>query len=171
MESALAGEFRLQQFPFKTNDRDSRLAALLARLAEHGKAGRNAFGLYGGGGHFTLLTLENRRAMQGAAPDHGEAWRGLDVAVLHSLILERLLGIDQAKLAAKTNLDYLKDTGAAIQEAIARIDAGQAQCVLIMNPTGLAQVAAVAAAGEKMPQKSTFFHPKIFTGMVAMPLE
>jgi uncharacterized protein (DUF1015 family) len=40
-----------------------------------------------------------------------------------------------------------------------------------MNPTGVDQVAAVASAGEKMPQKSTFFHPKIFTGMVLMPLE
>jgi len=170
LETALAENFRLQQFPFKAEDRDSRLAALVARLAEQGRAGKNSFGLYGGGDHFTLLTLENPRAMQAAEPAHGEAWRGLDVAVLHSLILERLLGIDKAKLAAKTNLDYLKDHGAALAEAIARIDAGSAQGLFIMNPTGVRQVAAVASAGEKMPQKSTFFHPKIFTGMVLMPL-
>jgi uncharacterized protein (DUF1015 family) len=171
LEQALAADFRLQQFPFKAEDREARLASCLARLADEGKAGRNAFVLYGGGGRFTLATMENRKAMAAAEPAHGDAWRALDVAVLHTLILDRVLGIDKAKLAAKTNLDYLKDNGEAISEAIARIDAGGAQCVFVMNPTGVAQVAAVASAGEKMPQKSTFFHPKLFTGMVFLPLE
>jgi len=171
LEAALGADFRLQSFPFKGADREGRLRSVLAHLAEEGKAGRNAFALYGGGGRFTLLTLVNPRAMAAVEPAHGEAWRSLDVAVLHSLILERILGIDRAKLAAKTNLDYLKDNGEAIAEAVARIDAGKAQCVLVMNPTSVGQVAAVAGCGEKMPQKSTFFHPKLYTGMVFMPLE
>jgi uncharacterized protein (DUF1015 family) len=161
----------LTSYPFKPADRDARLAQLMNRLKECAAAGQNAFGLYGGGGRFTLAALKDGRAMKAVEPGHSDSWRSLDVAVLHSLILEKLLGIDRAKLAAHSNLDYLKDTGAAIGEAIARIDAGKAQCVFIMNPTGVAQVAAVALGGEKMPQKSTFFHPKIYTGMVAMPLE
>ncbi len=171
LEAALGADFRLQRFPFKKDDRDSRLASCLAHLAEEREAGRTAFVLYGGGARFTLVTLENAKAMAAAEPSHGEAWRTLDVAVLHTLILDRILGIDRAKLAAKTNLDYLKDNGQAIGEAIAEIDAGRAQCVFVMNPTDVAQVAAVASTGEKMPQKSTFFHPKLYTGMVLMPLE
>ncbi len=171
LEKRLEENFRVERVSFKPSERAKKLAGLLARLAELRRAGENAFVSYGGGGHFALLTLSRREAMKAAEPAHGEAWRALDVAVLHALILERLLGIDRARLAAKTNLDYLKDTGEAVSEAIARIDAGAAQCVFVMSPTGVDQVAAVASAGEKMPQKSTFFHPKIFTGMVLMPLD
>ena len=57
-----------------------------------------------------------------------------------------------------------------VQTCALPIYAGEAQCVFIMNATRVEEVAAVAAAGEKMPQKSTFFHPKIFTGGVLMPL-
>jgi len=171
IESALGEDFRLQSFIFKAGGREERLEGLLSRMAAHRAAGENAFGLYGGGGHFSLLVLKNPEAMRAAEPEHGAAWRKLDVAVLHSLILDRLLGIDREKLAAKSNLFYLKDTGEAIGEAIARIDAGEAQGLFMMNPTAVSEVAEVAGAGEKMPQKSTFFHPKIFTGMVMLPLE
>ncbi len=167
LEAALEEHFRVQRFVFRKGGRDGRLSSLLARMAGHRAAGENAFGLYGGGDHFSLLVLKDPGSMKAAEPDHGEAWRKLDVAVLHSLILDRLLGIDREKLAAKTNLFYLKDTG----EAVARIDAGEAQCLFMMNATGVSEVAEVAGTGEKMPQKSTFFHPKIFTGMVLLPLE
>jgi uncharacterized protein (DUF1015 family) len=171
LEEKLAAKFRIKKFVFKEGDREWRLKGLLERMAEHRGNGENAFGLYGGDKHFSLLVLKDAEAMGAAQPKHGEAWRKLDVAVLHSLILDELLGIDREKLAAKTNLDYLKDTGTAILQAIARVDAGEAQCVFIMNSTSVSEVAEVASTGEKMPQKSTFFHPKIFTGGVLMPLE
>ncbi len=171
LEEKLAEKFRIKKFIFKQDDREWRLKGLLERMAEHRANGENALGLYGGDSHFSLLVLKDDAAMGTAEPEHCEAWQKLDVAVLHSLILDALLGIDKAKLAAKTNLDYLKDTGAAISQAIEKIDAGGAQCVFIMNSTAVSEVADVATAGEKMPQKSTFFHPKIFTGGVLMPLE
>ncbi|MHC4914630.1 MAG: DUF1015 domain-containing protein [Planctomycetota bacterium] len=171
LESALAENFEVKSMSFEGDDRGWHLKGLLGQMAERRAAGENAFGLYGGGGRISLVVLKNAEAVKAAAPDHCEAWRELDVAVLHSLILEKLLGIDREKLAAKTNLDYLKDTGEAIESAVKRIDAGEAQCVFIMNSTAVKEVAAVATAGEKMPQKSTFFHPKIFTGGVLMPLE
>ena len=171
LEESLEEHFRIKKFFFRKGDRPARLKALLRRLAMFREEGSNAFGLYGGGDHFLLLILEDEKAMKAAEPSRGEDWRKLDVAVLHTLILDRLLGIDKQKLAAKTNLYYLKDTGAAIDGALERIDSGEAQCVFMMSATGVAEVAAVASGGEKMPQKSTFFHPKIFTGMVIMPLE
>jgi uncharacterized protein (DUF1015 family) len=171
LEEKLAADFSIKKFIFREDDREWRLRGLLERMAEHRANGENAFGLYGGGRHFSLLVLRDRAVMDAARPDRCAAWRRLDVAVLHALILERLLGIDRGKLEAKTNLDYLKDTGEAIGAAVSRVDSGGAQCLFIMNPTAVKEVAAVAAAGEKMPQKSTFFYPKVYTGGVLMPLE
>ena len=86
----------------------------------------------------------------------------LDVTLLHSLVLERLLGIDAAALEAETNVRYLKDT----QQAMSLNAAGEGQVTFMMEPTHLKQVKSVADAGECMPQKSTFFYPKIASGLV-----
>ncbi|MHB0946707.1 MAG: DUF1015 domain-containing protein, partial [Sedimentisphaerales bacterium] len=93
------------------------------------------------------------------------ASKSLDVVVLHKVILERLLGIGDAQLAGETNIEYIKDIGNAVDEAIAAVDKKEKQILFFMNPTKVEQVKAVAAENEKMPQKSTFFHPKIFTGL------
>jgi uncharacterized protein (DUF1015 family) len=86
----------------------------------------------------------------------------LDVTVLHDAILEGLLGIDRAAQEAKTNLDYIKDTG----KALAMTAEGKGQCCFLMNPTPVAQVKRVSDEGGFMPQKSTFFYPKIASGVV-----
>jgi uncharacterized protein (DUF1015 family) len=87
------------------------------------------------------------------------------VVVLHKLILEGLLGIGDAQLAGEANIEYIKDIGEAVDEAIAKVDSGEKQVLFFMNSTKVEQVKAVAAANEKMPQKSTFFYPKIFSGL------
>lgn len=94
------------------------------------------------------------------------ALTGLDVSILHSVILEQILGIDRAAQEAQTNIDYIKDT----QKALDRIAACEGQICFIMNPTRLDQVKAVSDAHEVMPQKSTFFYPKIASGMVINPI-
>jgi len=91
----------------------------------------------------------------------------LDVTVLHALVLERLLGIDRAAQEAQQNLSYVKDTA----DALARMQRGEAQLGFIMNPTRVEQVRHVADAGEVMPQKSTFFYPKIASGLVINPVD
>jgi uncharacterized protein (DUF1015 family) len=92
--------------------------------------------------------------------------RELDVAILHELILDHMLGIDRAAQEAKTNLRYMKK----LDEALAAADDPANQAVFLMNPTPVAQVHAVCRSGGKMPQKSTFFYPKILTGLVINPL-
>ncbi|MBT8494779.1 MAG: DUF1015 domain-containing protein, partial [Deltaproteobacteria bacterium] len=77
----------------------------------------------------------------------------LDVSVLHSLVLEDILGIDKAAQAAKTNIEYLKTDG----KAMAAIEAGKGQVCFMMRATPVSQVKACSDAGEFMPQKSTFF--------------
>jgi uncharacterized protein (DUF1015 family) len=91
----------------------------------------------------------------------------LDVSLLHGLVLERVLGIDRAAQEAQRNISYIKDT----RDALVRVERGEAQVGFIMNPTRVSQVRDVSDAGEVMPQKSTFFYPKIASGLVVNPLD
>lgn len=90
----------------------------------------------------------------------------LDVSVLHDLILANELGIDADKLAAGEHVGYTIHAG----EAIEKVESGAAQAAFLMRATPAKQVAEVAASGEKMPQKSTYFYPKLMTGLVLRPL-
>jgi len=144
-------------------DRDSTLASL-SKLAE--SPGVHAFGLYCIGA-FRLLRLKDAEIMGKLAPDRSDAWRSLDVAILHEVILEHILGITKEAQAAKTNLSYERYVDVAIE----RVDKGTHQFVLFMNPTKLAQIRDVAGRGEVMPQKSTDFYPKLITGLVCAQVD
>lgn len=86
----------------------------------------------------------------------------LDVTLLHSLVLEKVLGITPAAQEAQTNLRYVKDTTKAIAEAAKP----GTQAVFLMTPSAVDSVKQVADRGEIMPQKSTYFFPKIASGLV-----
>ena len=129
------------------------------------REGRHAFALYAGG-EFTVLALKDPQVMDALLPDKSPAYRLLDVSVLHSLVLERLLGIDRENMANQKNLAYTRSA----QEAAASVDRGRSQCCFLLNPTRVEEIGQVAAAGEKMPQKSTYFYPKLITGLVMNPL-
>ncbi|MHC4686018.1 MAG: DUF1015 domain-containing protein, partial [Planctomycetota bacterium] len=98
------------------------------------------------------------------------AWRTLDVSVLHKLILEKLLGIDEERIAKGGNLEYVKDTHNAIDNSISQVDGGQKQVAFFMNPVKMQQLKTVTDAGERMPQKSTYFYPKMYTGLTIQKL-
>ena len=131
-------------------------------LAEQYQKGNKAFAFYCGRGEWYLLVLRDLAVMDEALPDLSEASRQLDVSVLHTLILERILGIDKKNMAEQRNLTYTK----FFEEAILGVDKGEFQCSFILNPTRVTEIRDVAAEGEKMPQKSTYFYPKMITGMV-----
>ncbi len=92
--------------------------------------------------------------------------RALDVCVLHEALLDGMLGISKEAQEAKTNLDYVKGW----EKAFAAADSDDTQLVVLMNPTPVEQVDRVCRSGGKMPQKSTFFYPKILSGLVINPL-
>lgn len=131
-------------------------------LNDYYQRGKKAFAFYTGGEDWTLLVLKDGNAMAQILPDKSGAYRNLDVSVLHSLILERLLGIDKENMANQVNLTYTR----SFREAIDSVKNGQSQCAFILNPTRVTEIRDVAAAGEKMPQKSTYFYPKLITGLV-----
>jgi uncharacterized protein (DUF1015 family) len=110
----------------------------------------------------TLLTLRAGFDTAAAGLSGPPALGRLDVTLLHTLVLERLLGIDRAALEAQTHITYVTDT----QKGLDRLSAGAGQAGFFMNPTRVDQVRQVADAGACMPQKSTFFYPKLASGVV-----
>ena len=136
-------------------------AALKAALSEATPADRR-IGFYDG--NYYLLCLKDPAIMAPVVPNRIEEWRMLDVNVVHELLIERVMGISRERVEAKENIDYHRD----LDLAISNVDEGKALCVYIMNPTRMAEVKACSEKGEKMPQKSTDFYPKVITGLVAM---
>jgi uncharacterized protein (DUF1015 family) len=95
-------------------------------------------------------------------PNTSAAWRALAVSILHEGLLRPLLDITDAKLDAKTHVDYTADPA----EAIALARDGKCQAAFLIAPTTPAELQAVVRGGELMPQKSTHFYPKLLDGLV-----
>jgi uncharacterized protein (DUF1015 family) len=115
-------------------------------------------------GKYYLLRLKSPAIMDEVVPERAPEWRQLDVSILHELIIERVMGITKQQVEAKQHIDYFRD----LNQALAEVDAGQAQCVFILNPTRITEVKACSGKGEKMPQKSTDFYPKMISGLALM---
>ncbi len=135
---------------------------LFAKLTE-GKKWTFGLGADKGSRLFVVRLKEEQVIQERISGTMSHHWKSLDVTVLHSLILERLLGIDAAKLEAQAHVDYGRDKDKVLDRLTDRY-----QLVFLMNPTSVMDVKTVAGAGERMPQKSTDFYPKLLTGMVFM---
>ena len=131
------------------------------------RQGKKAFAYYSGGKTWHLLLLKDETLMDRLCPKESPATRNLNVSLLHKVILEGMLGIDAEKLAKQTHLTYTHD----FSEALASARSGACQCAFFVNPARIKEICEVADAGEKMPQKSTWFYPKLFTGLAFHPLE
>ncbi|MBK5117249.1 MAG: DUF1015 domain-containing protein, partial [Thermoleophilia bacterium] len=113
------------------------------------------------------LTLTDPGPLDTALAGSSEAYRRLDAAALETLILREALGMSADDIAAKRGLSYCSDT----TEAVRRITDGEADAGFLLRPTPVSQVRDVAAAGETMPPKSTYFFPKLLTGLLFNPLD
>ncbi|MFA5375078.1 MAG: DUF1015 domain-containing protein [Dehalococcoidia bacterium] len=124
------------------------------------------FGLYGlDGKKLCILKAKKGVNIKVDCEDGDNAVSSLDVAILHRLILRRILKIDNAKLEEEC-LEYTRDG----VEAINRVNKGDHQIAFFLNPTPISGMLAVADAKLRMPQKSTYFYPKTPTGLVMNPL-
>ena len=112
------------------------------------------FALYAGGDSLFLLT----RTRSEAPPQ-------LDVAILEEVILQGLLGLQGPDKEGKIN--YTHD----MKEALGQVEGGAADLAFLLRPTSLEEIQYVSLAGEKMPQKSTYFYPKLLSGLVINPLD
>lgn len=136
-------------------------------LMELYNQGKKAYAFYCGGNSYKLLVLKDTNIIKKLLPNASTATQQLDVTILHTLILEKIFGIDAENMAKQINLTYTK----IFDEAISSVQQGNSQCAFILNPTRVSEIREVASNGEKMPQKSTYFYPKMITGLVMNQLE
>jgi len=140
-----------------------------AAMEEATRAGkdRHTFGFAARGVQATLGFRDERVMDRLIAGSWSADYRRLDVSILHAAILEPLLGIDAQALEEERNITY----SVTLEKGRKGIESGTEQIFFLLNPTGADEVVRVADHGEKMPQKSTDFYPKLLTGLVAMKME
>jgi len=163
----LAAGFAVQEL--KAGAREVLLAETLAGMAEAAGAGATVFGLYHAGqDRAFLLTLRAGVMATEFGDQHPAAMRDLDVVVLSDLLLERYLDLSHARCAEENLVEYFSDPDEALDRAVkgAAAEQGPEPFLFLMNPTEVAQVQRVADEGLVMPHKSTYFYPKILTGLV-----
>ena len=112
------------------------------------------------------LRLASNPALDRALAGRSEAYRTLDAAILEELVLKEILGMSTEDIAAKRGIGYTP----SIDDALAKLEVGDYQAAFLLRPTPVDQVRGVAAASETMPPKSTYFFPKLLTGLVFNPL-
>jgi uncharacterized protein (DUF1015 family) len=140
--------------------------ALWAKMKD--EQAQHAFGFYPAGQKiFYLLRLKNQASELASLSERDKVFLDLDVSILHKHILERFLGIDEKKLEAQANVDYEREREMCVQ----LVDEGKYQAAFFVNPTTAEQMQRIASLGERMPQKSTDFFPKLLTGLVFMKME
>lgn len=164
--------FRVEQFQFAAGAKAKMQARqkMLAQMKSFYDQDQTAFGVYMGDGSFYVVVLNDASLMKAAAPDKSDAWRSLDLSVLHKLVLERLLGLDEEKMGNADYVEYVKDIPNALTEVLECIDAGRKQVAFFTNPLKMRQLTGVTEAGERMPHKSTYFYPKMYTGLTIQKL-
>jgi uncharacterized protein (DUF1015 family) len=141
---------------------------LAARLAESETADQPVFGLVLPGDEGFLLVGDREAADDRMRREPmSAAVRRLDLAILHAAVFDDRLGIDAASVATGDALAYTRSEA----DAIRAVASGEAKAAILVRPTRLEQLADVASAGDVMPQKSTYFYPKLLTGLVFYPLE
>jgi uncharacterized protein (DUF1015 family) len=160
------------------SERQEALAAGLRRLFEMEEvpsheldpAGEEGTGVFGYvDSHFGRgfrLRLRDPAELDRVLAGKPESYRRLDTVILEKLVFEETLGMSEQDIAAKRGISYAKN----VDEARASIDAGDCDCAFLLRPTPVERVREVAAAGEAMPPKSTYFFPKVLSGLVFNPL-
>jgi uncharacterized protein (DUF1015 family) len=112
------------------------------------------------------LTLKDQAIADAALPGFSGAYRSLDTGVLEALLLKGALGLSDDDISHFNGLFYARST----DEALEMVRSGEYDAAFLMRPTPVSQVQDVAASGENMPPKSTFFYPKLLTGWLFNPL-
>ncbi|MBI5902173.1 MAG: DUF1015 domain-containing protein [Deltaproteobacteria bacterium] len=155
--------FDINEFSYNDNTEPEVRARFLKALETSGRE-KTSFGLHiRQRDAYCLLSIKSPEAMDRAfGASIPDVFKELDVTVLHSLILSKILGITQEAQERQENLVYVK----SFDEALNACGNENNQLVFLLNPTRIEQVKAVAEGGHVMPQKSTYFYPKLLSGLV-----
>lgn len=154
----LGAYFDILEIPFKKRSEGKAKAKLMAELAK--RTDKHAFGLYfkDAPEKYYVITLKDEDVMKDVIGDDKPlAWKKLDVTILHALVFGNILS-----LQGEDQWSYTRDEN----EAIDRVKSREFAMAAILNPTPIEQVVDIASRYERMPQKSTYFYPKLTTGLV-----
>jgi uncharacterized protein (DUF1015 family) len=167
--NAAKSAFDIREYSFN-NDQEEKAARrdLLEDLKVEGMT-KPCFGAVAKGAksHYLFVTRDVKAAAAQVKDKRSEDWRSLDVCLLHTLILEKLLGIGPEQLAAEKNVHFYRSADETIDHVRAT---GPYQVAFLVNPVRMEQIYKVVKNGEKFPQKSTDFYPKLLTGLLLCKL-
>ncbi len=122
---------------------------------------KHCFGFATSAGGLWLLTLKDEKIAETEIKEkRASEWKKLDVAILHQLILDRVLGITADMVEKEQHVSYARHAD-EVWTALPKL-----QCAFLLNPTKLSEVKVISEKGERMPQKSTDFYPKLLTGFI-----
>jgi uncharacterized protein (DUF1015 family) len=162
-EEDLQQQFNVTAYQATKRTAESARKKLLKDMAK--AADKHAFGLYLGNYRYFLLTLKDEASVEEmVAEEKPAAWKKLDVTILHYALFDRLLNIAQE---TEEKVTYFKRE----EDAIKAVDEKGALMAILMNPTKIEQIISVASELEKMPHKSTYFYPKLLSGLVVNRFE
>ena len=117
--------------------------------------------------YYYLLKLKDISIMDDYVKDRSDTYKSLDVTILHKLILEQYFGIDSEKLKEQSKVAYTRSA----HELVEKVQSGEMQCGFLLGATKVSQIKNISIENEKMPQKSTYFWPKLVTGLVLNKFE
>jgi uncharacterized protein (DUF1015 family) len=172
VRQGLARLFDWYSYPFANAEERGTAYAEFRKDLERPNHGRRAIGVYpgligAGSGAFYLFALRRQVDLETELPGVSPAQAGLDVVLLHRLILEKAFGITAEEVAGEKNLSYEREMDAAL----AAVDRGEAQVAFLLNAVRVEQVTKIALAGDVLPQKSTDFYPKLLSGIAVYRIE
>ena len=125
---------------------------------------KHRIGMYVGGSEFYLLGLKDERITKGLIKGRAEIFCELDVAILHVLIIEKVLGISPE---SQQSITYSEK----INEMVTKVRDGSHCVAFFLRPVKVSEFKAIVEAGEVMPKKSTYFYPKLLSGLVINKIE
>jgi uncharacterized protein (DUF1015 family) len=163
LEEALQTYFYVEQHPKTPEGRTSFLKALKTAAKKHRVIGAG----FKRDPRYLILRLKNKRIMQRLAKDLSAPLRELDVSTLHLLILEHILGMTPDEQVKGENIRYSQDEEFVLQA----LEKEDYQAAFILNPTKTEEIQAIVASDEKMPQKSTYFYPKLLSGLIVNQID
>jgi uncharacterized protein (DUF1015 family) len=141
-------------------------AELSARLKQGGT--HTIAAAFGAPLGFYILRLKDRAPLDDVMGELAASVRTLDVSILHHVVFKQILGLDESWLRTEGNIEYTPDAHIALS---ATAQAADGAAVFLLNPPSLREIEEVSEAGAAMPEKSTYFFPKLLTGLVINSLD
>lgn len=158
LEELLQQYFYLEPYPKHREGQRDFLKALKTNRRKRFLLGAS----FSGDPRYLILRLKSKRTMQRLAPDLSASLQELDVSILHRLVLQHILGLSPEAQLGEGVIRYLENE----EEALKAVDQERNQAAFILNPPQPEHVFSVALRGERMPQKTTYFYPKLLSGLV-----